>query len=405
MGLVEGTAEAADTSDPDGASTIHQEAAAMIADGLAPPLASVVGAGFTTQSGARAYTLAGSFTAFLLETRGADRLRALYRSAGNFSDVYRTPLANLEEEWRRFLSKQTLSDRDRARAAESFRRPAIFKKVCARELAARVAEARGLERVAPARAVALLEDTCRDDPHEPTFRLELAQARAFAGDRRAALEALGRIAADADVTRPLHASAASLAAEIQFHEGDFVNAAVEQRRALSLATEDGERRLATVKLRALETASGRETLGRALFGDELGGGGADPVLTFHLISEYARLHPEDRTGPYLVGRQLLSRSPAQALPFLRRACDDDPRPPAAKPDGTELPPLFERECRRMVAEAAYRQGDFERARVALTRLAAEADDEAERLRALDLRARVDWASERRSGAVGSATLN
>jgi hypothetical protein len=401
MGLVEGVAEAADTSDPDGASTIHQEAAAMIADGLAPPLASVVGAGFTAQSGARAYTLAGSFTAFLLETRGAERLRALYRSAGNFGDVYRVPFATLEDEWRRFLSKQTLSEGDRARASEHFRRPAIFKKVCARELAARVAEARGLERVEPARAVRLLEDTCRDDPHEPTFRLELAQARAYAGDRRAALEGLGRIAADADVTRPLHATAASLAAEIHFHERDYVNAAAEQRRALELATEDGDRRLATVKLRALATASGRDTLGRALFGDELGGGGADPVLMFHLMSEYARLHPTDRIGPYLVGRQLLGRAPEQALPFLRRACDDDVAAPGAKRDDDALPPLFERECRRMVAEAAYRLGDFDRARVALTHLAAEADDDAEQLRALDMRARVAWAAMRRAGPVGA----
>jgi hypothetical protein len=400
MGLVEGLAEAADASDPDGTSTIHQDAAAMIADGLAPPLAAIVGAGFSAQSGARAYTLAGSFCTFLLETRGPERLRALYRSAGNFTDVYRTPLANLEDDWRRFLRGQTLTSRDKARASEQFRRPAIFKKVCARELAARLALARGLERAEPPQAVRLLEDACRDDPHEPTYRLELAQARAFAGERRAALEGLGRLAADADVTQPLHAQAASLAAEIQFHAGDFVNATVEEKRVLALSTEDGDRRLATAKLRALETPAARETLGRVLFGDELGGAGADAVLTFHLMSEYARLHPADRVGPYLLGRQLLGRAPAQALPFLRRACDDEaPLPGRAADDA--LPPLYERECRRMVAEAAYRLGDFERARAALTLLAGEAESEAEQLRALDMRARVAWASSRRHGPVGA----
>ena len=401
MGLVEGLAEAADASDPDGASTIHQDAAAMIADGLAPPLAGIVGAGFSGQSGARAYTLAGSFCTFLLETRGPERLRALYRSAGNFTDVYRTPLPDLEEEWRQFLRRQPLSTRDKARASEQFRRPAIFKKVCARELAARVVEARGLERADPARAVRLLEDACHDDPNEPVYRLELAQARAFAGDGRGALEGLGRLAGDADVTQPVHAQASSLAAEIQFHAGDFVNAQAEERRVLELATEDGDRRLATAKLRALATPSARETLGRALFGDELGGAGADPVLTFHLIGEYARLHADDRVGPYLLGRQLLARAPEQALPFLRRACDDEaPLPARADADG--LPPLFERECRRMVAEAAYRLGDFARARVALTILAGETDGDAERLRALDMRARVMWAASRRHGPVDGA---
>jgi hypothetical protein len=399
MGLVEGLAEAADASNPDGQSTIHQEAAAMIADGLAPPLSSVVGAGFSAQSGARAYTLAGSFTTFLLESRGPEKLRDLYRSAGNFSDVYRTPLANLEAGWRQLLREQPLSARDKARAAEQFRRPAIFKKVCARELAARVGEARSLERSEPGRAVHLLEDACHDDPHEPSYRIELAQARAFAGERRAALEALGRLAADADVTRPLHAQAASLAAEIQFHAGDFVNAAAEERRVFDLATEDGDRRLATAKLRALATPEARETLGRALFGDELGAAGVDPVLSFHLMSEYARLHPADRIGPYLLGRQLLARAPEQALPFLRRACDDQAAP--ARGDVDALPPLFERECRRMVAEAAYRLGDFDRARNALTILAGEADGEAEQLRALDMRARVTWAASRRHGPIGA----
>jgi hypothetical protein len=401
MGLVEGVAEAADWTDPDGASTIHQDAAAMIADGLAPPLASIVGAGFSAQAGARAYTLAGSFCAFLLETRGPERLRALYRSAGNFTDVYKTPLANLEEEWRRSLRDQPLTNRDKARASEQFRRPAIFRKICARELAARVVEARGLERVAPARAVQLLQDACRDDPREPSYRLELAQAHAFAHDPRTALETLGRLAGDADVTAPLHAQGASLAAEIQFHAGDFVNATAEERRVLELATEDGDRRLATAKLRALATPAARATLGRALFGDELGGAGADPVLTFHLMSEYARLHPNDRVGPYLLGRQLLSRAAEEALPFLRRACDDEaPLPSRAADDA--LPPLFERECRRMIAEAAYRLGEFERARAAQGLLAGEAEGEAEQLRALDMRARVTWASARRHGPAGGA---
>ena len=51
----------------------------------------------------------------------------------------------------------------------------------------------------------------------------------------------------------------------------------------------------------------------------------------------------------------------------------------------------------MIADAGYRIGDFARARTALDRLAADAPGEAERLRALDMRARVDWAGSLRSG--------
>ena len=108
------------------------------------------------------------------------------------------------------------------------------------------------------------------------------------------------------------------------------------------------------------------------------------MLTFYLITEYARLVPTDLLGPYLVGRQLLgARSGARPPPpgaRLRRR-----RP-------STLPPEFLRECRRMIVDAAYRVGDFARARAALERLAADATGEADRLRALDMRARVDWAA-------------
>jgi hypothetical protein len=59
----------------------------------------------------------------------------------------------------------------------------------------------------------------------------------------------------------------------------------------------------------------------------------------------------------------------------------------------------------MLAEAAYRMGDFERARVALTRLAAESDSDAEQLRALDMRARATWAASHRTGPLGTGATD
>jgi hypothetical protein len=366
----------------------------MIEAGLAPPLSAVMGAGFSTQAGRRAYTMAGSFSSFLLATRGAERLRALYRSAGNFSDVYRVPLADLEKEWRQFLAQQPLTTRERAHASEEFRRPAIFKRVCARELAARLAEARAVERGAPERAVAILEATCHDDPNEPLYRLALAEALALAGERERALVILGRLVVDGDVTVPLRAQATALAAEINFVARDYVRAENEQKRAAELASSEGERRQALARLRAFATPVARATLGRALFGDDVQPAGADPVLTFYLFTEFARLVPDDMLGPYLIGRQLLPRDAARALPYLSRACP-------APVDGGQprLPPEFVRECRRMIVDAAYRIGDFPRARTALDSAVTEATGEADRLRALDMRERVDWAAARRAGPV------
>jgi hypothetical protein len=419
MGLVEGLAEAADAGAPDGSATIHQEAAAMIADGRAPPLEAVVGAGFTTLAGARAYTIAGSFSTFLLARSGPEALRALYHSAGDFEGAYHVPLAQLEAEWRQFLRGQPLSRGDRARAREQFRQPAIFKKVCARELAARVGEARALMGQAPEVAVRLLEAACTDDPHEPIFRLTLARAKATAGDRAGALAILGRLQADADLTDPLLAQASSLAAEIHFHAADFANAIAAETRARELATDENDRRQAQAKLQALSSPPARQTLGRVLFGDDpqAAAGGADPVLAFFLVSEYARLFPNDALGPYLVGRQLLARDAARALPYLRRACGEEGAPP---PPSSSVPlgPDFARECQRMIAEAGYRVGDYPRARAALAALAAPdlaardgdardgdksgGGDQAALLRVEDMRARVEWAAARRSGPVGES---
>jgi len=391
-GLVEGIAEAADYTDADGGSTTHQEAAAIIADGRAPPLAEVIGAGFSTLSGPRAYTLAGSFCRFLLDTRGAERLRAVYRSAGDFAGVYGQPLSALESEWRRFLALQPMSAEQRARAREQFRRPAIFKKVCAREQAARVQEARGLMAGAPARAARLLESACADDPREPTLQVELAQALAAAGETGRAHRLLGGVARDGDATAPVRARAAGLAAALYFHAGDYDNARVALREVLAAATDEGERRNAAAKLRALEDEPARRTLGRALFGDDVLAN-LDAVLAFDLMIEFARLHPQERLGPYLVGRQLATRDPLLALPYLRNACEPDAPPAradATAPGSEALGQDFVRECLRMTALAAFKLGDLQRSQAAASALRRSAADEAERLRADDFLARIAW---------------
>ena len=380
-GLIEGVAEAADFTDPDGGSTTHQEAAAIVADGRAPPLTNVVGAGFSALSGPRAYVLAGSFCRFLYDTRGAEKLRALYRSAGDFIGVYGQALGPLDAEWRRFLAKQPMSAEQRARAREQFRRPAIFKKVCAREQAARVSEARALMGPAPERAARLLREACHDDPVEPTLKVELAQALAATGDTQRALAALGTVARDGNTTAPVRGRAATVAAAIYFHQGDFDNARGALRDVLNAATDEGERRTATAKLRALDDEPARRTLGRALFGDDVTGD-IDPVLQFHLIGEFARLHPDERLGPYLVGRQLAARDGQLALPYLRAASEGA--------GGVPLTSDFQRECQRLLMLAAFRVGDLPRSAAAAEWLRAHATDEAERLRSEDFLARIAW---------------
>jgi tetratricopeptide (TPR) repeat protein len=388
-GLIEGTAEAADFGDPDGRSTVHQEARAMIAAGLAPPLAQVMGAGFTALAGARAYTIAGSFTHFLLASRGAERLRAIYRSGGDFEAVYGTGLAALEKEWRAFLETQPVDQRERARAQERFRRPAIFQKVCARELAARVQTAHEVLYSEPEEAVALLDSVCADDPHEPLYRLDLADARAAAGEPDKALAVAAAVEGDETMTAPLRERAANVAASLHYHAGRFAEAAAAVERALGFATDDGDQRTGLARRRALRDEESRRTLGRVLFG-ESPTRGVDAGLVVFLIETFARRFPDEALGPYLLGRQLAWRDPALALPPLEVAC---PLAGAA-PRPVPLEPVFLRECHRLVGETAFRAGDFARSRLALERSKADAATEAERLRATDFLERLAWEERR-----------
>ena len=405
-GLVEGAAEAADFGDPDGRSTVHQEARGMITAGLAPSLEKVVGAGFTTVAGARAYTLAGSFSHFLLSGHGAEKFRAIYRSGGDWQGVYGRSLASLEADWRRFLETQPLDDRERARARERFRRGAIFARVCARDLAARLGDARQRIYSLPEEAVALLRSVCADDPHEPSHRLDLGEALSAMGAPEQALAEVRAVAADPHITTPIQARAASLEASIHYHQGRFGDARAATERALQAATEDGEQRTGMARLRALTDEKARGTLGRVLFG-ESPTRGVDPGLTVYLIGRFAGFFPEEALGPYLLGRQLAHRDARLALAPLASACPIGPTAakgnafnevPTAAPT-RPLPPVFLEECRRLTAETAFRAGDLTASRLAWRRVREEARTQADRLRAEDFLERIDWEEKRAAAPV------
>jgi hypothetical protein len=384
MGMVEGLAEAADYGDPTGRSTLHQEARDMIELGQAPNLAGIMGAGFTVQSGPRAYVLAGSFCRFLYDRYGRDKLRAVYRSAGDFAAVYGQPLAALEKDWRAFLETLPPDPLARARSQERFRRPAIFHKVCGRELAERVAEARSLLGSMPETAADMLSSVCQDDPAEPGYRLDRAEALAAAGEGEKALEIARPMMADEGLTWPIRSRAASLVVTVEFLAGHIEQAQATVQENLALATDEGEWRNAWVKQRALADESSRRTLGRVMMGDRPGRM-LDPGLVVHLIERFAEEHPDEALGSYLVGRQLAWRDAKMALAPLGQACplDGPPKP-------TPLLPAFAKECRRTYGEAAYLAGDLTLARRNYEELLANASLESDRQRAKDFLERIAW---------------
>jgi len=358
----------------------------MIALGQAPNLTGIMGAGFTLQSGPRAYVLAGSFCRFLYDRYGRDKLRALYRSAGDFVAVYGQPLAPLEKDWRAFLETQPLDPLARAHSQERFRRPAIFHKVCGRELAARVSEARSLLGSMPESAASMLDSVCHDDPDEPAYRMDRAEALAAAGAGQESLAIARPMIDDETLTWPMRSRAASLVVTVEFLAGHIEQAQAAVQNNLKLSTDEGEWRNAWVKQRALADEASQRTLGRVLMGDRAGRM-LDPGLVVHLIEEFATEHPDEALGSYLVGRQLAWRDPKLALAPFSQACPLD-GPSKAAP----LLPAFIKECRRAFGEAAYLAGDLALARQNYEALLTDASLEADRLRANDFLERIAWQS-------------
>jgi hypothetical protein len=392
MGLIEGVAVAADFDNAYGQSTKHQEAAAMIALGQAPDLRRALGAGFSVESGARAYTFAGSFCRYLLDRYGADKLRALYRSAGDFVKSYGQDLPTLERAWRAFLATLPADDTSQARAEEEFRRPAIFRKVCARELAARVSDGFARLATAPGESVALFTSACADDPSEPSYRLDLAEALIASQASEQALVTLRQAQASGTLTRALRARAAGLEAGIHFRAGRVEQARTALEQALHDATDDGEARFLEVCLRALRDPEARQTLGRAFFGDERGRP-TDPALLALLLTRFAHAFPDEALGPYLIGKQMLTRDAKLAAQYFAKACPLA-GPLAAEPRAA-LDAIFSKECRRALGESSYLAGDLATSREAYGWLAAHAEHEVERSRAMDFLRRIAWKNSHR----------
>jgi tetratricopeptide (TPR) repeat protein len=97
--------------------------------------------GFASQQSSVSYVLAGSFCRYLIDRYGMRNLLLVYRSL-DYRAVYGRSLEELSREWETYLDRVPLDDEDQDGIDALFRRPPIFRKVCARVLARRAGEAR-----------------------------------------------------------------------------------------------------------------------------------------------------------------------------------------------------------------------------------------------------------------------
>jgi hypothetical protein len=137
VGLVEGLAVA--VAPPDGLPDAAQQVAASLRlEGElgaleAGPAEAIAGAmspwGFWTGRGAVSYTTTGAFVGWLLDRYGADRLRAVYRTA-DFEAAYGAPVEALTARWEEDLRRLPVSVEAESLAAWRFRQPSLFERPC-----------------------------------------------------------------------------------------------------------------------------------------------------------------------------------------------------------------------------------------------------------------------------------
>ena len=248
IGVVEGIAVAADWRVRE--LTVHGWTKAMHGLGLMPDLRKSLDVlGFWSISSSRAYTVAGSFLRYLVDTYGIEKFWTLY-ATNSFQRAYDRSLDDLVNEWEGFLAKIPLPKDDLLVAEHRFKRPSIFQKVCA-HVSANLAS-RGYGRLYAGDL-----EGARDDleqiyayaPADPTPLIALAERYGRAGDYETA-EAL--------LTRAYEAPGATLRGKTKAVEA---RGNLAWRRKQSKAAQEA---YTTVQARHLSTPSDRLQQARIL---------------------------------------------------------------------------------------------------------------------------------------------
>ncbi len=378
-GLIEGAAVAA-AWEGESDATPHQWSRAMMEAGLTPSVSSLTGLGFYASSSGRAYTAAGSFCRWLVDTRGRPRFRRFYRDADAVA-AYGVSLAALEREWHAFLRRVPTSDGVLARARTRFRRASVFGRTCPLLLEDLTRDAVAhLDAGDLAAADRELRTLIAHDPTDLHTHMLLAVTRVRAGD----LGGATRIATEAEqALGPAAGQRARSQVADQVWRWRGLSASQVFYDALDVTLmDDDEARTLLIK-RAMLTRGGAPA---EVFRDLLiGRGELDPSPT----AAMARLGLDDQAASdpwvaYLAGRQLfLAERFEPALRMLRVgdiASIGEPRVLA--------------ETQRMRAIALYRSGNLTEASTVFTMLA---EDEGRPSGARDTAA--DWVDRIRRESV------
>ncbi len=367
MALVEGFATAFAPRSEAGLD-LHDQAAILDRLELRPDLSDIMGLGFWGKSSRRAYTAAGSFSRWLIDTRGVAPFLALYGSAGDFDLAYGTALVTLEAEWLAFLRARPLRQRDIEALRQRFKQRPIFQRPCAHRVADLLAEA-GQAQLRGESDLRLdaIRSLCAIEPDQPEHRLLLALAEAQSGLYDAAAVTLGGVAREPELTDTLAAIVDERLADLALARGDLpVTIAYLDRAAARAVAEPQLRQLQIKRLGAADPALAPRLLAYFDPFEPNPEHPSEAVLRLHAAAQIAALPRHACLGGYLVGRQLLNvQQGSAAIEPLQRALHPE------EGDAPLQTPELVRGARMMLLEAQVRARNYEAAARVLAELQAD----------------------------------
>ncbi|MCH8292773.1 hypothetical protein IH992_16915 [Candidatus Poribacteria bacterium] len=302
LGLHEGIAVAADWDE--GQLTAHQWSKAMRQLNIAPSIHRIMGLGFWTQASSKSYTLAGSFVRFVVDTYGIEKFKRVFQR-GNFRKVYGKPLSDLVQEWEAFLETISLTTADVAIAEHRFKRPSIFQKSCAHEIAELSAKAWGAYRRSDFdTAFDLFWQIHTFDPDNPRYLRGLMYTNYKMGRYAGAYNSAFQIIAHPKASVRQIAEAKSVRGDVYWADAHWQgkkhkDARMLYQRVFDLHASEALDRAAQAKLAALmlNSTNIKDKIKRVLIGQ------VSSQLKMTLLHEVIDELPSWGLAYYLVGRQ------------------------------------------------------------------------------------------------------
>ncbi|MFC1641217.1 tetratricopeptide repeat protein [Myxococcota bacterium] len=356
-GRIEGVAVAA-APDEDADLTLAEWAKAMLDLGILPPLERVFRLSFLGENSAKAYTVAGSFVAWLHERYGREAVGRWYGGQELIAITGKT-LATLELEWKQSLQAVSLPPAAREAARLRFDRPSVFGRRCPRLVDRLHRDAvASLNQGDYQGARRLWEELLRFDPGHVAGRLALGTCALREGNGAEARRRYRAVADDSTLRVLDRAQAQELLADREFAQGRVEGASRTYRALAPRLLTAAEQRELELKQGVMGNPLGERAVAALLVGDARVG--PDWAVAAALLGAWSEARPDDGTADYLLGRNF----------FLRGRWRDG----AQRLDRALARPIahrhVEREAIRMRLVVACAEGDQPSARRAYARFAA-----------------------------------